>query len=384
MNLKFSSLKIGIVLLNFGLVFSPLIHAQTSEILPVCGIVASANEWDTLNPAVSVSGDKNQLSTVVKKGLHYNCASQLRMMIKQVTENGSTHWVSDRLTQLPTGRAVPDTIHPEDGEVQLVHLSIDTPATSFFRTCYPGYSYDPNEYCPADLYNSGAETGPMIFRQRHQDGTFESSPWVVSIGNILPGFVIRKKGDCLTKTTGCEYEIVFPKYPDGSFQLQQDTQVLIHITVHLDSIPETGDGFNSYMAIPMFVSRTTDVEPDPSPTPSEEPVGTLSEILSSKIAEAQSYLKIAKKFLPLSNNPKSKKKAAQINEARRNLKSVVDYLLNLLETNAAELSSYTNYSRPNLIKIKNSIKKASSKKTSSQDVTKEWSNVKKLIKKLNA
>lgn len=345
--------------------FSPTVYAQPSEVLPICGIVAGADEWDNLTPAVSLFGDAQLISSnYPKKGLHYGCAAQLRMTIRWVEETDPPrgYWVSNGLVVLPRGRAVPEIINPADGDGQFIHLSVDAPVISRFVSCYPGFSGNPDELCPESIYNGNLEGGVMIYRMRSEDGTF-SGPWIVSRDRARPPFVVRKVGECITNQTGCQYEVRFKKKLTGEFILEKDVQVLIQIPARLETIPETGEGWSSAMVIP-FLIRHSNAPGDPDPDPGEpnNPAGGGGDVTSQASSQAGSIAtQLALAAQKSKGLPKAQKQQRKL--ARRQAKKAIKTLLALVKDNSDISTTCTS---TNVKQLKKAQKKAKQAKNSSK------------------
>ena len=242
-----------------------IVLADNPQALPICsGDIASADEWKQLDPAVNISGRTSNIGNAVMNGLHFNCAAQLRFRHKDILKDDGTCCKRSETTgliALPKMSATPQTIFPQDGDDQRIFFSVDAPMVANFSPCYPGDSDVPNDYCTEEFYDSLGVTrslGMMLYRESGEDGNFETSRWIVGRG--VPNFIIKRVSANCSKSSRCEYQILFPKDATGSPTLKYDVQVIIQVSVSLDDIPESDNilGHSSAQAIPLLIKQKRD------------------------------------------------------------------------------------------------------------------------------
>ncbi len=376
------SLKVSLLTFICLLTLVPLCaQAQKSDILPLCELVVTGDEWNALEPAVSLAGSPNLMGNGIKKGLHFECASQLRQGPIYEDQDGRLVSVGTFLKKLPTGRAVPDTIRTIDGDKQRVHLSVDAPGRTGLGSCIPGWTLSPTDLCPESIFD-GLDGGVMIWRKRHKDGTFTSNDWTVS-RDIHPGFVLRKNGECLTRQSGCEYEVVFVKDEDGEIVLDRDVQVLIQVAIHLDELPEPGLlGYSSTMAIPLLIKAEDDdglpeetptATPDASPAPSVTPDGETDAFIeaNTQINEMYEYFGVATS----SNKGLSKLEKQQKKQDRKTLKGLIRDFKSYILSNPDLLESCSSLNKKKLKKLVKRSKRARNSK-------RKWNKILRIFKKM--
>ncbi len=303
------------------------------------------------------------------------------------------------------------TTHEFDALEVLALLSSHIPNSYESITRYYGYyscrargERNPHHLCPEEVWGSGLEVNVIILRQKNDDGTWPFS-WQVRALDAS-SFAIRKVGECLTPRMGCQYEVKFALDKDGVPLIHKDTQVLIQVPIRLDSIPETGDGFNSTMVIPMLI-RADHVDADPTPTPAptapptddggdgddsdpdsgggDDDSASLSGTVVSQVAQALALIKTASKNPPKKKGKKAKKQKRRIKRAQRNLNDVISLLKDLYEANMSEIgAAFVNFSGESLSKAERFVKAGSRTKLKKKKRRSLWNKARKEFSALGA